>query len=85
LALALDKTKAVEDVDVVKQTEKLSAALSALPAESASALGLDIQRFKAARVRLKDIVATGTAVRIHDAEVSGTLEAEGIRGGVTKN
>jgi hypothetical protein len=81
---ALEKTNASRDAEVVALADQLLSALRNLPAASSTALGLDIERFRAAEVRLRDVVASGTAVRIRDTEIAGRFDVSGVRGGNSK-
>jgi len=82
---ALEKTSASRDPEVVALADQLLSALRNLPPASSEALGLDIERLRAADVCLRDIVASGTAVRIRDTDIAGRFDVSGVRGGVPKN
>lgn len=81
VAEALSKSGAASDPEVQKLAQQLVAALAGVAALDAKAKGLDIEDLQAANVKLTDIAAEGTAVRIRSTTVAGTFEAEGIRGG----
>ena len=82
VAEALAKSGAADDPDVQRLANELARALSELPPADVAAIGLDIEDLQAANVRLRDIVAAGTAVRIRRTSVAGDFEATGIRAGV---
>ncbi len=78
---ALEKSGAAGDREVQELAQRLGEALAALPAQSARAMGLDIEDLSAASVRLSGIVAEGTAVHIRRTTVTGSFEADHIQAG----
>ena len=82
LAEGLEKTKAVEDNEVIELAKKLSEALSQIPKEKADDYAIDIERFKAANATFKDIQTSGKyALRIKDTEVRESFVIEDIKAG----
>ncbi len=48
----------------------------------AAAIGVDLKDVEAANLRLADIAALGTGVRIEKGKVSGDIDIKGVRAGV---
>lgn len=84
-AEALGKTEATEDEEVLALTRQILAELKRLPQNTVTALGIDIEGLRAAEVQISDVMASGTAVRIRDTQVTGRFDVSGIRGGTGKN
>jgi hypothetical protein len=84
-AEALQKSGALSDEDVLKTAHALAIALTNLPSGQAAALGLDMERFKAASVQIRNVISTGTAVRLRDVEVKGDFLTENVHAGVASS
>jgi hypothetical protein len=67
---------------------ELAAALMELVIErdrqALEVVGVDIGKAKAVNIRLKDIVSTGSGVRIKDTEASGDIEITGVTAGIER-
>jgi hypothetical protein len=77
----LESGNVAEDEEVLRQVEALSEAIASHAPEVAAAIGVDLEDIKAGALRLKDIVASGTGVKVRKGEFSGDIEIEGVRAG----
>lgn len=82
VAEALQRSGALDDGEVLRIAQGLATALAALPAKEAAAAGLDIERFKAESVHIRNITSPGTAARLKDVRVKGKFIAENIHAGM---
>ena len=81
LAEGLEKTKAVEDYEVIELAQQLSEALSQIPKEEAERYSINIERLKAANAKFKRIKVSGDKVlNVRDTDITGDLEIEDIEG-----
>lgn len=84
LAEVLEKTKAVEDNEVIELATELSEALSKIPKEEAKNYAIDIELFKAANATFRNIqTSEGKALRIRETEVRENFIMEGIEAGTS--
>lgn len=52
--------------------------------QAAAAIGVDLKEVEAVNLRLADIVATGTGVRVEKGKLSGDIDIKGVRAGFGK-
>ena len=77
----LQKIEAEKDLEVLQQVKALLDALQSQPPEVMSAVGVDLEDIKGASLTIRDVTATGTAVKAKQVETSGDILIEGVRGG----
>lgn len=77
----LAKTAAATDAELLTQAKALLDALQHQAPETIGAIGVDLQAIKAASLTIDDIIATGTGVKVTQAEVSGDITIRGVRAG----
>jgi hypothetical protein len=78
----LQKAGADKDEELLRRAQALLDAIERQPPDQAAALGVDLQRVKAANIRAKEIVAAGTGFRAKDVEASGDINLGVVRAGV---
>jgi phosphatidate phosphatase APP1 len=77
----LAKTAAATDAELLTQAKTLLDALQRQAPEAIGAVGVDLQAIKAASLTIDDIIATGTGVKVHGAEISGDMTISKVRAG----
>jgi len=78
----LQKADAGKDEELLRRAQAVLDAIERQPPEQAAALGVDLERVKAANIRAKEIVAAGTGFRARDTEASGDIDLGIVRAGV---
>ncbi len=88
------KRKAVEEdlvdagadknIEVLQQAKVLLERFANLPVESQPAIGVNLEKVKAAALKIEDIIATGTGVNVQEGEFSGDIEIKQVRAGGEK-
>jgi hypothetical protein len=73
------KTDAAADAELLIQAKALLDALQRQAPEGAGAIGVDLKDIRAASLTIDDIIATGTGVKVTQAEVSGDMTVRGVR------
>jgi hypothetical protein len=74
-----------KDTEILQKAEVLLDTVKNLPAENVPAIGVDLEKIKAAALKVKDIIATGTGVKIREGEFSGEISIEQVRAGHQEN
>jgi hypothetical protein len=77
----LQKADAGTDEELVRRAQVLLDAIERQPPEPAAALGVDLERVKAANIRAKEIIAAGTGFRARDVEITGDINLGSVRAG----
>ena len=77
----LTKLGADKDPELLAAAQRLSDAVQRQAPALAASIGIDLKDLEAANVRLRDITASGTGVRMEGAKLSGDLDIEGVRAG----
>jgi hypothetical protein len=77
----LAQAGAAEDGELLEVAQRVIVVVKEQAPEAGSATGIDLERVHAAALRIADVTAGGTGVRIRDAEFSGDIEIQGIRAG----
>ena len=77
----LAKANADQDVEVLRQARALLEAVEKHAPETAGAVGVDLEDIKGASLRVEDIIASGTGVKVKKADLSGDIEIKGVRAG----
>jgi RNA polymerase sigma-70 factor, ECF subfamily len=82
LAETLTDTDTVSD-EVVAAARVVTETVAEHAPTAASAIGVDLQQVSAAFLRIASVEATGTGVRVRDAEFSGGIDIGQVRAGST--
>ncbi len=77
----LKKTNADSDLELLSLTKELLDALQRYAPETAGAVGVDLEDIKAGSVKIEDIIATGTGVKMTKADIDRDLEIKKVRAG----
>ena len=83
LAEDLANAQADQDEGLLPQVHGLIDALNAHQAASANTVGVDLAALTTAALRIRDVQASGTGVRVTDSTVHATTEIDGVTGGGT--
>ncbi len=78
----LTNADAARDTELVAAAHKLIELIRRQAPGAAAAIGVDLRDVEAANLRLADIAASGTGVKVERARVSGDMEIRGIRAGL---
>lgn len=70
-----------KDAEILQKAEVVLETAKNLPVENIAAIGVDLEKIKAASLKLKDIMATGTGVKVKDGEFIGEISIEQVRAG----
>ncbi|HYN87246.1 MAG TPA: hypothetical protein VER55_01890 [Ardenticatenaceae bacterium] len=77
----LATTEAGADQELLQEVKRLVEAVEQHAPAEAAAVGVDLERIKGAALRIADVRATGTGVRVRDAELTGDIEIKGVQAG----
>ena len=78
----LTASKAGQDTDLIAAAHKLIELVHQHAPATASAIGIDLKDVAAANLRLADIAATGTGVKVKHGTFTGDIDIRGVRAGV---
>lgn len=78
----LQEAKGGNDTELAAMAGRLIDLVQQQAPESAAAIGIDLKDIEAASMRLADVEATGTGVRVEKARIGGAIEITGVRAGV---
>jgi hypothetical protein len=81
----LAAANAGQDTELVAVAQKLIDAIQQHAPGAAAAIGVDVKDVSAANLRLADIAAAGTGVKVERGTFSGDIDIRGVRAGVTPN
>jgi hypothetical protein len=84
LSEKLSLAGAGSDPELLTKAQDLLEAIERQSPAELAATGVDLDRVKAANIRAKEIVASGTAFRARDVEASGDIDLGTVRAGVTR-
>ena len=82
LAEDLTKAGAAQDADLAATARALIQAIEQHAPAAAAAIGVDLKDVAAANLRLADIAASGTGVRVERGTFTGDIDIRGVRAGV---
>jgi hypothetical protein len=71
-----------QDAEVVAAAQKLMEAIQQYAPSAAAAIGVDLKDVSAANLRLGDIAAAGTGVKVDRGTFTGDIDIHGVRAGV---
>lgn len=75
----LEEGEAAADADLLRQAQQVLEVVQRLAPEAATAAAVDLEKIRTgASVNIEDIVATGTGVRLRDADVGGDINIRGV-------
>jgi hypothetical protein len=74
-----------KDPDILQKAEVILEAVKNLPTEHLPAIGVDLEKIKGAALKIKDIMAMGTGIKIREAEIQGEISIEQVRAGYQEN
>lgn len=77
----IEGTKADKDEEVLIKAQTVLDTVQNQAPEIAAAIGVDLNDIKGASLKIQDIIATGTGVKVNKAEISGDIEIKGVRAG----
>jgi hypothetical protein len=78
----LTASGAGQDADLVAAAHKLIELVQQHASATASAIGIDLKDVAAANLRLGDIAASGTGVKVEHGTFTGDIDIRGVRAGV---
>ena len=70
-----------KDTEILQKAEALLETVKNLPPENFPSVGVDLEKIKAVSLKIKDIIATGTGVKVREGEFSGDINIEQVRAG----
>jgi hypothetical protein len=73
---------AAQDTELVEAARTLIDLVQHQAPSAASAIGVDLKDVTAASLRLSDVAASGTAVKVEGGTFTGDIEIHGVRAGV---
>jgi hypothetical protein len=81
----LTAANAGQDVEVVAAARTLIEMIQKHAPGAAPAVGVDLKDVSAANLRLADIAATGSGVKVEHGTFTGDIDIKGVRAGSTPN
>jgi hypothetical protein len=78
---AFKNANAEHDEELLSKAKDMIDAVRTDAPEAADAIGVDLKHIKSASLRIADVIASGSAVRLTDVEASGDINIEDIRSG----
>ena len=81
----LGKAGAAEDSELAEAAQKLIDLIRQQMPGAAASIGVDLKDVEAANLRLRDIAASGTGVKVERGRFSGDIEISNVRAGVKRD
>jgi hypothetical protein len=78
----LTEAGAGQDAELLAAAHKLIELIRQQAPNTAAAIGVDLKELEAANLRLTDIAASGTGVKLEKGKFSGDVDIHGVRAGV---
>ena len=78
----LTASGAGQDAELLAAAHKLIEVIQLHAPDAASAIGVDLKDVAAANLRLADIAASGTGVKVERGTFTGDIDIRGVRAGV---
>ncbi len=72
---------AVDDEELLQRAKALLEAVHQQAPETAAAIGVDLEEVRGAALRIADVIAPGTGVKLRKGEFSGNIDIIGVRAG----
>jgi len=76
---------ASNDEELVEAAKRLIELVRAQAPSAAAAIGVDLKDVEAANLRLRDIAASGTGVKVETGRFSGDIDISNVRAGVRRD
>jgi uncharacterized protein YbjQ (UPF0145 family) len=77
----LEEAGAGSDQELLDQVRKLVAAVEEHDPGAAAAVGVDLEKVKAASLHIEGVAAEGTGVRVRESEFAGDVDIRDVRAG----
>lgn len=77
----LSEAGAESDGELLGQAKDLLDLIQARAPETAGEIGVDLEDIKGASLRIADVIATGTGVKVKEADISNDIDIRGVRAG----
>jgi len=81
----LEKVGASNDKELLSQAKVVLDSILRYDPQVAETVGVDLEDIKGASLKIDDIVASGTGVKIKKADIGGDIEIKGVRAGKQKD
>ena len=81
----LANSDAGKDGELVNAANRLIELVRTQTPDAAAAIGVDLKDVEAANLRLRDIAASGTGVKVEKGRFSGDIDISNVRVGVTRD
>lgn len=72
---------AAQDRELATLVQSLAQVLEQHDPGAAAAIGVDLERVKAAALRIKEVAASGTGIRVRESEFTGDIDIGTVRAG----
>jgi hypothetical protein len=72
---------AEHDEELLQHAKAVVEAVQEHAPEAAAAIGVDLEEVKGATLRIADVIASGTGVKVRKGEFTGDLDISGVRAG----
>jgi len=72
---------AEHDEELLQHAKAVVEAVQQHAPEAAAAIGVDLEEVKGATLRIADVIASGTGVKVRKGEFTGDLDISGVRAG----
>jgi hypothetical protein len=76
---------AAQDAELLVLAHKVTELIRQQTPNIAAAIGVDLKEVEAANLRLADVAASGTGVKLEKGKFSGDIDIRGVRAGVLPN
>jgi hypothetical protein len=81
VAEELTEAGAAPDEELLQHAKAVLDAVQQQAPETAAAIGIDLEEVKGAALRIADVIASGTGVKVKKGEFSGDIDIHGVRAG----
>jgi hypothetical protein len=79
----LTEAGAAPDKELLQHAQAVLNAVQQQAPEMAAAIGVDLGEVKGAALRIADVIASGTGVKVKKGEFTGNIDISGVRAGQT--
>jgi hypothetical protein len=77
----LTQAGAAPDKDLLQHAQAVLNAVQQQAPDVAAAIGINLEEVKGAALRIADVIASGTGVKVKKGEFSGDIDIHGVRAG----
>ncbi|MER9581139.1 hypothetical protein [Mesorhizobium sp. M0276] len=81
----LAAAKADNDIELVAAARKLIEMIQQHAPDAGATVGVDLADISAANLRLENVAASGTGIKVNRGTFSGDIEIKNVRAGVSQN